>query len=103
MEGLKRWTPTGGVIPMLKQYDGAYVLYADAKAAIEKLEQDHLQTIDQRDKAEDSLALAYWMITGKEAVWSNLFGYDEAIANIRTAVSCWERIASERGAEKEER
>lgn len=58
-------------------------------------EQAHLQTIDERDKAEDALSNAYWMATGCEAIWSNLFDYDDALADIRTKVSECDSLKAE--------
>ena len=45
----------------------------------------HLQTIDERDAAEAALSDAYRAVCGKEPAWSNLFGYQDAIEEIREA------------------
>lgn len=51
-------------------------------------EKAHLQTIDERDKAEDALSQAYYLIKGESPQWSNLFGYDEAINDIDDTQKC---------------
>ena len=48
-------------------------------------EQEMLQVIDQRDKAEESLSQAYYLITGRSPEWSNLFGHEEALEEIDDA------------------
>jgi hypothetical protein len=45
----------------------------------------HLQTIDERDRAEEALSQAYFLVTGRSPEWSNLFGHDEAIEDIDDA------------------
>lgn len=45
-------------------------------------EKAHLQTIDERDAAEEALSQAYYLIVGRSPEWSNLFGHDEAINEI---------------------
>lgn len=63
-------------------------------------EEAMLKIIDQRDAAEDALALAYFLVTGKEALWSNLFGYDEAIHDIRAKIADMEFKLSRHPAER---
>ena len=66
---------------------------ADAKAALERLKQEaehdermDLQTIDERDAAEDALSEAYAIVVGEQAEWSNLFGHREALDAISERV-----------------
>jgi chromosome segregation ATPase len=49
---------------------------------------EHLQTIDERDRAEETLSQAYFLITGRSPEWSNLFGYDEALEDIDDTQKC---------------
>lgn len=49
---------------------------------------DHLQTIDERDAAEETLSQAYYLITGRSPQWSNMFGYQEALQDIDDAQRC---------------
>ena len=69
--------------------DGWQKKCADLQAKLEEQgrelrneEQEHERTIIHRDAAEESLSLAYLTVTRNEAVWSNLFGYDEAVNDI---------------------
>ena len=50
-------------------------------------EKAHLQTIDERDAAEEALSQAYYLITGHSPEWSNLFGHQEALPETPLAVS----------------
>lgn len=54
----------------------------NAEEKLSQAERNHLQTIDERDEAEDALGDAYVFVTGNAAEWSNLFGYDEATNEI---------------------
>ena len=49
---------------------------------------EHLQTIDERDAAEDALSQAYFLIKGESSQWSNLFGHQEALQDIDDAQGC---------------
>lgn len=50
----------------------------DLRRTAESEERAHGQTIDERDQAEEAMGEAYALVTGKQAEWSNLFGYNEA-------------------------
>jgi hypothetical protein len=52
-------------------------------------EKAHLQTIDERDAAEEALSQAYFLVKGESPQWSNLFGHNEAIEEIDDAQKCW--------------
>ena len=54
----------------------------------ESEERSHLQTIDQRDAAENAISQAYFLVKGESPEWSNLFGYDEALEEISDALKC---------------
>ncbi len=41
--------------------------------------------LDQRDRAEEALSQAYYLITGRSPEWSNTFGHDEALEDIKDA------------------
>lgn len=58
----------------------------DRMASVEMKE--HLQTINERDVAEEAFSQAYYLITGKSPEWSNLFGYDRALEDIDDAQKC---------------
>lgn len=53
-------------------------------------ERAHMQTIAERDDAEDALGDAYVFVTGRAAEWSNLFGYEEATNEIAEAVKAYQ-------------
>lgn len=57
------------------------------RAELADEEQEHVRTIIQRDAAEEALANAYAAVTGHEAVWTNLFGYDDALNEIAQTVA----------------
>lgn len=44
-----------------------------------------IQLIDERDKAQEALSQAYYLITGRSPEWSNTFGYAEALEDIDDA------------------
>lgn len=48
----------------------------------------HLQTIDERDAAEEALSQAYFLIKGQSPQWSNNFGHEEALEEIEDAQKC---------------
>jgi hypothetical protein len=48
---------------------------------------DDEQVIAERDAAEDALSAAFALVTGREPEWSNLFGYPEALAEMREATT----------------
>jgi len=51
----------------------------------ERDERAHLQTIDQRDAAEEALGQSYFLVTGRSPEWSNLFGHEQALGDIDDA------------------
>lgn len=53
------------------------------KLELNNEERMHEQTIEQRDAAEDALSDAFTAVTGREPEWSNLFGYAEALDEMR--------------------
>jgi hypothetical protein len=82
---------TGPHMPTCKKAIAAWNTRADHRAQLAKMteaherelqrlgsieEKSHLQTIDERDRAEEALSQAYFLITGRSPEWSNLFGYD---------------------------
>ncbi len=46
-------------------------------------DKDELHTIDQRDAAEDAISEVYNLVIGRAPEWSNLFGYSDAVAQIK--------------------
>ena len=48
-------------------------------------EAEMTKLIVQRDDAEEALSQAYYLIMGRAAEWSNLFGYAEALEEIDDA------------------
>ena len=61
---------------------------------------DHLQTVDERDAAEETLSQAYYLITGNSPHWSNLFGHQEALQDIDDAQRCLRAEIAENAALK---
>jgi hypothetical protein len=55
---------------------------AKLTAELSDEEREHERTIIQRDAAEEALSDAYLSVTDHEAIWSNLFGYREALNGI---------------------
>ena len=53
----------------------------------------HLQTIDERDAAEEALSQAFYIVTGRSPEWSNLFGHDEALEEIGETLSALKQRA----------
>lgn len=49
-------------------------------------ENEILQVIGERDHAEDVISKIYLLITGKEPEWSNIFGYSNALEEIKDEV-----------------
>lgn len=41
--------------------------------------------IDRRDEAAQAFSQAYYLVTGTSPKWSNTFGYDEALEEIKDA------------------
>jgi hypothetical protein len=52
-------------------------------------EKAHLQTIDERDRAEEALSQAYYLVVGHSPEWSNLFGHQDALEEIDDAQRCF--------------
>ena len=46
----------------------------------------HLRTIDERDALHEALSDAYRAVCGREPQWSNLFGLNDAVDDMREAV-----------------
>lgn len=46
-----------------------------------------LQLIDERDRAEEAMSQAYFLITGRSPEWSNPFGFDQALEDVDDAQS----------------
>lgn len=53
----------------------------------------HLQTIDERDAAEEAVSDIYYRITGRSPEWSNLFGFEHAIEEIQDAFDLVRAVA----------
>lgn len=45
-------------------------------------DRETMQLIDERDQAEDAVGDIYASVTGRQAEWSNLFGYTEAVNEV---------------------
>lgn len=45
------------------------------------------QTLRERDDAEAAISKAYELVTGRQAEWSNLFGYEQALEEISEALT----------------
>ena len=84
------------LVRLIERIGAAEKRAADAEAQVDKMMirmanvemKSHLQTIDERDKAEESLSQAYYLIIGESPEWSNLFGHEEAIEAIDDAQRC---------------
>jgi hypothetical protein len=50
-------------------------------------EMAHLQTIDERDEAQEFASQVYYQIIGRSPEWSNLFHFPEALEEIMDAVN----------------
>lgn len=64
---------------------------AERATELELEEAAHIQTIAERDAAEEALGRAYALVTGREPVWSNLFGYARALAEIKEHMAAGDR------------
>jgi len=53
--------------------------------SMRKDERDLEKAIEERDAAEEALSQAYFIVTGNSPEWSNLFGHDQALDDIRAA------------------
>ena len=52
-----------------------------------------LRAVGERDKAQEVVSQAYYLVTGRSPAWSDLFGYDEALEEIADAVSVLKQAA----------
>jgi len=57
------------------------------KAELVKEERACLQSVTERDSAEESLSQAYYLVTGRSPEWSNLFGQSHALNEIDEALT----------------
>jgi hypothetical protein len=91
---------TGGGQPEWKTLSVTAVAAENSSVAeyLAQEERAHLQTIDQRDRAEEALSQAYFLITGRSPEWSNLFGYDEALEEIDDAQKTLREVAAPQAA-----
>jgi hypothetical protein len=74
-ECLPHGTPISPTPPRLAR-EGEGKEYAEAEM---------LAIIDQRDEAENALSQAYFLVTGNSPEWSNNFGYEQALEDIKDA------------------
>jgi hypothetical protein len=51
------------------------------------------QVVSERDAAEEAMSQAYYLVTGKSPEWSNLFGYSQALEEIKDACDVLRQIA----------
>lgn len=65
-----------------------------AEEAVERDESAMLQLIDERDAAEQALSQAFYLTTGRSPEWSNLFGHDEALQEIKDALDTMRGFAA---------
>jgi len=49
--------------------------------------------IDERDRAEEALSQAYYLVIGRSPEWSNLFGHAEALEEIEEACEVLRKAA----------
>lgn len=61
---------------------------------MEAEEAAHMQTIAQRDIAEDALGRMFQVVTGRPAKWSSFWGYESAIQEAKEHVALLEREAT---------
>jgi hypothetical protein len=66
--------------------DGFLEARRRAEANQAKREESLLATIDERDAAAEAMSQAYYLVIGRSAEWSNLFGYEQANEDIGDAV-----------------
>lgn len=50
--------------------------------SLAKEEKSHLQSVTERDEAQESISHAYYLITGRSPEWSNNFGFKQALEEI---------------------
>lgn len=80
-----------------KERNESHLRLLERYASIEGKE--HLQTIDERDSAEQAISQAYYLIKGESPQWSNLFGYEQALEDIDDAQKCFRAENAELRAE----
>ena len=61
------------------------------------------ELIDERDRAEESLSQAYYIVTGRSPEWSNQFGHDQALIEIAETVKLLKDAARPVRSEKNNR
>ncbi|EPT4706000.1 hypothetical protein ACVROV_001476 [Shigella boydii] len=65
-----------------------------AEKQIAELERDETQLIEERDSAENALAVMYEAAMGNRPEWSNLFGYAEAIDDVAQHINLLDLAAA---------
>lgn len=68
-------------------------LYTAPPSGVREPDAAHLQTIDERDAAEEAVSDIYYRITGRSPEWSNLFGFEQAIDEIQDAFDLVRAVA----------
>jgi hypothetical protein len=68
----------------------------DVVKALAAQERKIKQLILERDDAEQALSQAYYLVTGRSPEWSNLFGHDQALEDIKDACEVLKMAAKER-------
>lgn len=58
-----------------------------AQRELDREDEAHGRTIDERDEAEEALSQAYYSVTGKFPSWSNLFGPADALEEIGETIA----------------
>ena len=51
------------------------------------------ETIRERDDAEEAMSQAYYLVTGRSPEWSNNFGYEQALEDIKDACELLRKAA----------
>lgn len=60
-------------------------------------ERAHLQTIDERDAAEECLSQMFYLVTGRNPEWSSAWGHAEALEEVADAMALLKQtLAGER-------
>lgn len=95
--------PSNGLVDLIanlrKQMENETNRRVEAEAAHERTRAEleryasiegksHLQTLTERDEAEEALSQMYFLITGRSPEWSNLFGHQHAIEDVDDAQKC---------------
>lgn len=69
----------------------AYLSEQDLSQRLREEEESHALTIDQREAMEDGFSRAFTLVMGRDMCWSNRFGIEEALEEMR------EKLAEDRG------